>query len=436
MGALFANGRRCVSSWLRANGVSDDYQDYYYFLAPLGRKAESVASQLLVLVLQRITSGERLLAVIDDTPTKRYGPHVEGADIHHNPTPGPADQQYLYGHVWVTLSLAVRHPLWGTIALPLRALLYVRKRTLEKIPKRRGWRFHTKLEQAAELLAWWAKIATIAGKTLWAAANGAYAKRPFLNAARAWGVTVVSRLRRDAASTTCRRRLAPASADARGSTARTASAWRSGPDKREAGRQLECMIYGQPTWKLFKTFVASYPPAGGLIRVVLVLEENGSVAFFFCTDPHASVRDILEAFADRAAIEQDFHDLKEVWAPASSRCATSGPTWASIISTCGCIRWWSCGPGNVRTTSCAIAATRRGTIPNAALHTPIAVRRCGKPSFENIYPPSTPPSPCRENYTNSSNNSSISPPDNEWFSESAAQTATRLKSNINLALSN
>ena len=199
MGALFANGRRCVSSWLRANGVSDDYQDYYYFLAPLGRKAESVASQLLVLVLQRITSGERLLAVIDDTPTKRYGPHVEGADIHHNPTPGPADQQYLYGHVWVTLSLAVRHPLWGTIALPLRALLYVRKRTLEKIPKRRGWRFHTKLEQAAELLAWWAKIATIAGKTLWAAADGAYAKRPFLNAARAWGVTVVSRLRRDAA---------------------------------------------------------------------------------------------------------------------------------------------------------------------------------------------------------------------------------------------
>ena len=46
---------------------------------------------------------------------------------------------------------------------------------------------------------------------------------------------------------------------------------------------------------------------------MLVLEENGSVAFFFCTDPHASVRDILEAFADRAAIEQDFHDLKEVW---------------------------------------------------------------------------------------------------------------------------
>ena len=34
---------------------------------------------------------------------------------------------------------------------------------------------------------------------------------------------------------------------------------------------------------------------------------------FFCTQPDASVVEILEAFADRATIEQDFHDVKEVW---------------------------------------------------------------------------------------------------------------------------
>jgi hypothetical protein len=45
--------------------------------------------------------------------------------------------------------------------------------------------------------------------------------------------------------------------------------------------------------------------------VVLVREDNGWEAFF-CTDPAATVGQILEAFADRAAIEQDFHDLKEV----------------------------------------------------------------------------------------------------------------------------
>ena len=49
-----------------------------------------------------------------------------------------------------------------------------------------------------------------------------------------------------------------------------------------------------------------------MIRVVLVKEDQGWFAFF-CTDPDASVVEILEAFADRATIEQDFHDVKEVW---------------------------------------------------------------------------------------------------------------------------
>ena len=127
VGILFARGRRTVTTWLRAAGVSADYQDYYYFLAALGRKTKTVATQLLALILRTLPLDDRLLVVIDDTPTKRYGPKVEGADIHHNPTPGPADQKYLYGHIWVTLSLAVRHPRFGALALPLWAMLYVRR---------------------------------------------------------------------------------------------------------------------------------------------------------------------------------------------------------------------------------------------------------------------------------------------------------------------
>ena len=30
LGILFAGGRRTVTTWLRAAGVSDDFQDYYY----------------------------------------------------------------------------------------------------------------------------------------------------------------------------------------------------------------------------------------------------------------------------------------------------------------------------------------------------------------------------------------------------------------------
>ena len=122
-GMLFSRNRRTVACWLRTAELGDDYQGYYYFLGSLGRNAKSVAAALLRLAVRHLSPGERLLLAIDDTPTKRYGKHVEGAGIHHNPTPGPADQKFVYGHVWVTMSWVVRHTLWGTIGLPLLAFL-------------------------------------------------------------------------------------------------------------------------------------------------------------------------------------------------------------------------------------------------------------------------------------------------------------------------
>jgi hypothetical protein len=191
LGMLFAQGRRTVTTWLRAAGISDDYQDYYYFLASLGRKTEKVATQLLLVILRQLPLPERVLLALDDSPTKRYGPRVEGAAIHHNPTPGPADQKYLYGHIWVTLSLALQHPRFGVIGLPLRALLYVRRDTF--IPARRGWRFATKLQLAARLVEWAAPLLKRAGKQVWIVVDGGYTKRPFLKRTLATGATVVGR---------------------------------------------------------------------------------------------------------------------------------------------------------------------------------------------------------------------------------------------------
>src|SRR5271154_1745483 len=130
-GLLFATGRRTVSSWLRAGELSKDYQEYYYFLATVGRNVNSLASALLQIALEVVRPQGRILMAIDDTPSKRYGPKVEGAGIHHNPTPGPAGSKYVYGHVWVTLAWVVPHPLWHTIGLPLLARMYVRRKDIE-----------------------------------------------------------------------------------------------------------------------------------------------------------------------------------------------------------------------------------------------------------------------------------------------------------------
>jgi hypothetical protein len=87
-GLLFAKGRRTVAAWLRAAGLGRDYKRYYYFLGALGRKAGFVASLLLRLVADVVAPGECILLALDDTPTKRYGPQVEGAGIHQT-TPAP-----------------------------------------------------------------------------------------------------------------------------------------------------------------------------------------------------------------------------------------------------------------------------------------------------------------------------------------------------------
>jgi len=315
MGMLFARGRRTVTSWLRAAGVDSDFQRYYYFISGIGRKTNTVATRLFLLLLAKLPSGPHMLLAIDDTPTKRYGPKVQGAGIHHNPAPGPADAKFLYGHIWVTLAWVLRHPLWGTIGLPLLARLYVRQKDIAKVPKKLRWKFQTKLEQAAELVAWAAGIAFSSGKRLWIVADGFYAKRPFLKPVLKLGVVVVSRLRRDACLYSLPPKQKKGKRRGRGKP-RKYGTKRFSLAKRAAAKRgwqiIECVQYGKTAIKKYKTFLAAYRPAYGVIRVVIVQEATGP-QFFFSTDPNITVQDMLETFADRAAIEQDFHDIKEVW---------------------------------------------------------------------------------------------------------------------------
>jgi DDE superfamily endonuclease len=313
-GALFARGRRTVASWLRAAGLGQDFRAYYYFVSVLGRKARWIAGLLVHQAISVLEPGERLLFALDDTPTKRYGRQVEGAGIHHNPTPGPADQKFLYGHIWVTVAWVVRHPLWGAIGLPLLAMLYVREKDIAPLTRWYGVTFRTKLELAADLVGWIAGWLQSSGKTLWVVADGAYAARPFLRAAAQAKVTVVSRLRKNAALWSVPPPPRPGSRKQRGrppiyGTQRLDLAKRAG--QRGGWQTGTFRLYGRTLTKVYKTFLATYQPAGGVIQAVIIKETDGWVAYF-STNPQATVEQILEAVADRAAIEQTFHDLKEV----------------------------------------------------------------------------------------------------------------------------
>lgn len=310
-GMVLASGRRTVASWLRAGNLGLDFKAFYYFLGSLGRRTEWIAGRLLCVLAERLPLGDVLVFALDDTPTKRAGPHVEGAGIHHNPTPGPADQKFLYGHVWVTVSWLVEHPSWGILGLPLRALMYIRQKDLPKLPPWDRPAFQTKLELASQLVAWLARCLKRLGKPLWIVADGAYAKRPFLHTALQAGVVVISRLRHDAAL-----RNVPAVPKRRTSGRPRKYGLQVISLAKRAGhargwQKASLVLYGKLVIKTYKTFLAAYAPVGGLIRVVLVKEEESWVAFF-STDAELTAEQILTTVAQRATIEQNFHDLKEV----------------------------------------------------------------------------------------------------------------------------
>jgi hypothetical protein len=197
------------------------------------------------------------------------------------------------------------------IGLPLSARLYIREKDLPKIPAGTRPSFKTKLVQAGELLERACRFGAHDGDEVWVAVDGAYAKRPFLRKAKSLGVWVVSRLRKDAAlfdlpakKKTKGRGRPRKYGENRISLAKRAAhkgGWQTG--------QFE--LYGETVTKTYKTFLATYAPAGGLIRVVIVKDEHGWMAFF-CTKPDATVQEILEAVASRGTIEQNFHDVKEV----------------------------------------------------------------------------------------------------------------------------
>ena len=280
--------------------------------------------------------------------------------------PGPGGRiEWLYGHNWVTLAWPAKHPLWGVFALPLRSLLYMRAIDVPQLDERYGWEFATKHQLAARLVLWFVETLRLWGlvRAVWVVVDGAYAERPFLDAILKVGVTVVSRLRKDAElfdlppSRRPGQRGRPPVRGAKLSLAKRAS-------HPEGWQSIVYHCRGVEVTRDYKTFIALSTLTEGLVRVVLVRFEDGGWIPYFRTDPNASVRDILEVAAARWAIEEHFHDVQEIWAAGQQQVRH---VWSNI----GC---WN--PNGWMFTLVELAAwdrpaTARGTTPSAVPRTPI-----------------------------------------------------------------
>jgi SRSO17 transposase len=195
-------------------------------------------------------------------------------------------------------------------------MLYVRKKDVPSLPAGAGITFATKLEMAAEAVTWLRTRLPSDAVPAWVVVDGGYAKREFLKPAVKAGFVVVARLRKDAALCDLPPVLPPGQKRGRGrppvygkghlSLARRAGqtrGWQEVTVKATTGRAVT---------KRYKTFLATWRPAGGVVRVVILKEDDGSWRAFLCTDAGAGVESIVQTIHDRWAIEQNYHDLKEV----------------------------------------------------------------------------------------------------------------------------
>ena len=312
-GMLLADDRRTASSWFVAAGVQDDWDRFYACLISVGQTSEKLATAVLGLLVQKFAPkfGDRILLAMDDTPTARYGRHVEGAGVHHNPTRGPADGEWVYGHNWVALAWLETHPAWGVIPMPLRSMLYVREVDVPELAEKYGWEFRTKHQLGVELLTWFMQAIRSLGVEVkvWLTVDGAYAVRPFLLPVRDLCIVIVSRLRKDA----CLFDLPPEGSHGNRIYGKNKISLAKRAGHRKGWQTITYSARGVEVTRQYKTFLATSQLISGVIRVVIVRFEDGGWIPYFCTDPSAEVCDILEAAAARWAIEEHFHDVKEVW---------------------------------------------------------------------------------------------------------------------------
>lgn len=144
---------------------------------------------------------------------------------------------------------------------------------------------------------------------VWVVVDGAYAARPFLLPVLSLGVTIVSRLRRDAALYD----LPPAGSHGNRIYGKQKISLAKRAAHRQGWQSLTYSCRGVEVTRQYKTFLATSRLVSGPIHVIILRHEDGGWAAYFCTDTAAEVRDILEAVAARWAIEEHFADVKEVW---------------------------------------------------------------------------------------------------------------------------
>jgi len=197
--------------------------------------------------------------------------------------------------------------------------MYIKARDINNF----GPAFQSKTQQAAELAKWAYNCCKKLGRTLWLVTDGGFTRASFLKPVIAIGAIIITRLRKDAVlydevkHPVRRKRGRPRKYGKRIKLQNIVKRY-------DGWFNIKVFVYGKEETKEVKLFKALYKPAGCQVQVLVVRQAKDCFRAFMCTDLSVSAAQILEAVADRFAIEQNFSDIKEIEGAGQQQVRTLG----------------------------------------------------------------------------------------------------------------
>jgi hypothetical protein len=278
------------------------FTSFYRFLREGRWSVAAVRQKLWALCRDRCADGAgRVFVAADDTVAAKRGEQFDGLGWHHDPMNRQHPRHLTHGHCFVCLAGIAEQTRDHFVALFVGCALYVQQKAC-RAPRV----FATKLTLAARLAC---ELEMGPGQVLVLVVDGAYARRPFVQALRQAGHHVVSRLRSD---TVIYEAPPPREPGQRGAPRKygakhKAREWAA----QQAWDETRMRLYGRERRVRYQTRIGIQRTLGATIHLVAVRLGDGPVVFLFATDLTMTATEIIRVYAARFPIETGFRNSKQ-----------------------------------------------------------------------------------------------------------------------------
>jgi DDE superfamily endonuclease len=314
VGAILAPGKRTVSSCLRVMGLGwEGHFTNYHRVLNRAQWSALQASRILLGLLVRVVvpPGATIVLGADDTVERRSGRQIKAKGCYRDAVRSSRKHVVkCFGLKWVSMMLLVPVPWSARVwALPFLTVLCWP-------PKSRHQRRHkTSVDWVRQMVKQTRRW--LPGRLLVLVVDGGFAAVVLARACVASQVTLVSRLRLDAALYHPPTPPAPGKRGrkpAKGTRQRTLKVWAARADTPWQETTLDWYRGKRKRLWVFSRTALWYTPgvAPVALRFVLVRDPEGKLpdAAFFCTDVHAPPEQILHWVVMRWAVEVTFEEAR------------------------------------------------------------------------------------------------------------------------------